>query len=71
MSTGMNPNSRASQALKALSDQDGCTVRDYLRMLKQIGGEQFAVLGNDLHVRGLVERRVVLTDKAKAALGIA
>lgn len=70
MSTGLQPNSRASQALKALSAQDGCTTRDYLRILKQVGGDRHDVVANDLMTRGFVERRVMLTDKGRAALGL-
>lgn len=64
-----NPQSRASRVLARLATQDNCTVREYLRIVNEVAGERTDVVTNDLHVRGLVERRVVLTAKGREVLG--
>ena len=66
----LKPGSRVVQTLQALHQVGDCSTHDYLRILKMVSDSQRLgdSLGNDLMVRGLVERRVVLTDKARRAL---
>ncbi len=69
----IKPGSRVTKALQALAAKGGeCSTRDYLRLIKDMNdGERHDALAEDLRVRGFVERRVVLTAKARAALGVA
>ena len=68
----IKPGSRVTQALQAIAAKGGeCTTREYLRIIKGMNnGERFDALAQDLRARGLVERKVVLTAKARAALGV-
>ena len=64
----LNPGSLVHQTLIELQHLGECSSRDYLRVLKNISPGGNGPLGDDLKRRGLVERRVVLTDKARRAL---
>lgn len=69
----MKSDSMATQALKAVAAKGGeCTTREYLSIIKGLNnGERYDAVAEDLRARGFIERRVVLTAKGRAALGIA
>ena len=66
------PGSRVTRTLQAVAAQGGeCTTREFLRLIKTINdGARYDALAEDLRVRGFIERRVVLTAKGRAALGV-
>lgn len=68
----IKPGSRVTRALQAVAAQGGeCTTREYLRLIKAMNdGERHDALAEDLRIRGFIERRVVLTAKGRAALGM-
>lgn len=66
----LKPGSNVTAALKALAALGECSTRDFLRITKAVSKhEDFGyALGDHLKSRGYIERRVVLTDKARRAL---
>lgn len=66
---GLMKDAKPEAILSALAEKGGeVTTRDFLRMTKNMGGPAWYALGDYLKVQGYIERRVVLTDKARAAL---
>ena len=72
MTSMTKPGSRVTRTLQAVDAQGGeCTTREFLQIIKTINdGARYDALAEDLRVRGFIERRVVLTAKGRAALGV-
>ena len=66
------PGSRVTRALQAVAAHGGeCTTLEFLRLVKNLNdGDRFDALAQDLRVRGFIERKIVLTAKGRAALGV-